>query len=127
MVHSSVCRAPTTIAIIVFVSCCIERVEGHWLIVTGAIIVIIVFTVAVVGVIFAIILVEVVFLMGVGGCGSRCCRDHLHRRCCRCCLRNHLCGSLRLIVLTEVVVLMGVRGRSCDCLHCHHCKCHLHN
>src|SRR6266702_2908894 len=89
MVHSSVCRAPTTIAIIVFVSCCIERVEGHWLIVTGAIIVIIVFTVAVVGVIFAIILAGVFVLTRVGGCSY----DHLHCCHCGCRICNHPCGS----------------------------------
>src|SRR6266702_856924 len=59
MVHSSACRATATIAVIVFVGCCIKRVEGYWLVVAGAVVVAIVFTVAVAGVIFAIILVGV--------------------------------------------------------------------
>ncbi len=68
MVHSSVCRAPAAIAVIVFVSCCIVRVRGCWLVVAGAIIVMIVFTIAIVGIVFAIILAGVVVLMRVGGC-----------------------------------------------------------
>ena len=59
MVHSSACRAPAAIAVIVFVGCCIKRVEGHWLVVAGAVVVAIVFTIAVVGVVFAIIFMEV--------------------------------------------------------------------
>src|SRR6266702_831753 len=113
MVHSSVCRAPAAVAVIIFVGCCIVRVGGRWLVVAGAVVIAMVFTVAIAGVVFAIVLVEVVVLAGVGGhCrGSRRRRDRLHRRCCGCRLRNHLRGSPRLVVLTEVVVLAGVGGR----------------
>src|SRR6266702_3692533 len=86
MVHSSACRATATIAVIVFVGCCIKRVEGYWLVVAGAVVVAIVFTVAVAGVIFAIVLVGVVVLARVGG---RSC-DRLHCRHCGCRICNRL-------------------------------------
>src|SRR6266702_2217934 len=86
MVHSSTCRAPAAVPVIVFVGCCIKRVEGHWLVVAGAVVVAIVFTVAVVGVIFAIVLVGVVVLARVGGHS----RDRLHCRHCGCCICNRL-------------------------------------
>src|SRR6266571_3434430 len=89
MVHSSACRAPATIAVIVFVGCCIKRVEGRWLVVAGAVVVAIVFTIAVAGVIFAIVLVGVVVLARVRGHS----RDRLHCRHCGCRICNHPCGS----------------------------------
>src|SRR6266581_72617 len=59
MVHSSVCRAPAAVAVIVFVGCCIVRVGGRWLVVAGAVVVAMVFTVAIAGVVFAIVFVGV--------------------------------------------------------------------
>ncbi|SRR6266702_2040341 len=89
MVHSSTCRAPAAVAVIVFVGCCIKRVEGRWLVVAGAVVVAIVFTVTVAGVIFAIVLVGVVVLARVRGHSH----DRLHCRHCGCRICNHPCGS----------------------------------
>src|SRR6266702_1898853 len=95
MVHSSVCRAPATVAVIVLVGCCIVRVGGRWFVVAGAVVVAIVFTIAIAGVVFAIVLAGVVVLARVGvRCrGSRRCVDRLHRRC---------CGVVFAILLVEV-------------------------
>src|SRR6266702_6057056 len=91
MVHSSACRAPAAIAVIVFVGCCIVRVGGHWLVVAGAIVVAIVFTVAIAGVVFAIVLAGVVVLARVGGRS----RDRLHCRRCGGHICSRPCGSCR--------------------------------
>src|SRR6266702_2513483 len=86
MVHSSTCRAPAAVAVIVFVGCCIKRVEGRWLVVAGAVVIVIVFTVAVAGVVFAIVLAGVVVLARVGGRS----RDRLHCHRCGCRICNRL-------------------------------------
>src|SRR6266702_1122053 len=91
MVHSSVCRASAAVAVIVFVGCCIVRVGGRWLVVAGAVVVAMVFTVAIAGVVFAIVLAGVVVLARVGGRS----RDGLHCHRCGCHICNRPCGSCR--------------------------------
>src|SRR6266702_3222508 len=147
MVHSSVCRAPAAIAIIVFVGCCIVGVGGRRLVVAGAVVAI-VFTVAVAGVILATVFVELVVLMGVWSHS----RDCLHRCRCRCCIRNRPRGSCRphgsrgslsqeLSLLrsslpsllresssqSSLWKLSSLRKLSSSGLHCRRCRCHLRN